>query len=66
MTWCHKAKPTPRQATGGAAAHREAQANLAAARARWAEVHRVATSLRQLRTENHFAKRIELLFQGKD
>ena len=52
--------------TGGAAAHRRAEAGLARQRAQQSEVSRVAESLRELRERNHFAAQIRLIFQGED
>ena len=50
--------------TGGAAAHKRAEAGLAAQQAQQPEVDRVAESLRQLRERNHFAAQIRLIFLG--
>jgi len=54
----------PGRLMGGAQAHQEATENLADARAKGPEVRRVAASLRELREQNHFAVRIERLYQG--
>lgn len=61
MTWPWRRKKRP---TDGTAARRDAQESLDDAVARWPEVIRVATSLRQLRRENGFREQIEYLFEG--
>lgn len=48
----------------GEKAHQQAVENLAAARSRDAEVHRVSQSLLGLRERNHFKPKIEQLFYG--
>lgn len=50
--------------TGGAAAHKHAEASLANQRAQQPEVDRVAESLRQLRERNHFAAQLRMIFLG--
>jgi histone acetyltransferase (RNA polymerase elongator complex component) len=50
--------------SGGAIAHRRAEASLREQQAHQPEVQRVADSLRQLRERNHFAAQIRLIFQG--
>jgi hypothetical protein len=49
--------------TGGAAAHRRAEAGLAHQLRQQPEVSRVARSLRELREHNHFAETIAATFK---
>lgn len=56
-----KRKPKPQD---GTLARQEAEGHLHQARAQRPEVTTVSESLRQLRTENHFADKITGLIQG--
>ena len=60
-----KTPPTDDTQGGGAEARDIAEAALADHRSRWEEVHRVSSSLRELRTRNHFARQLELIFRGE-
>lgn len=66
MRWpCRKYRPATPSVEEGRAARDHALDRIANIDDRWDEVHTVAKSLRQLRTENHFADQIAAIFTGK-
>lgn len=67
LPWKHKntaAQPPPQNSTLGTAARRYATDRLEETQAQWPDVREVASSLRKLREENHFAANIRSIFQG--
>lgn len=64
MSWFRRYRPEP-ELHEGAVAKRRTEADSVKAKAMGEEIHRVSTSIRRLREQNHFAESIANLLKGQ-